>query len=468
MNPLASNSETGWLPDCVYTGVKFETGLAFFANARGGLSRFSREPADLAAARRLPGQAVLPGLVNAHSHAFQRAIRGRTEERSDPQRDTFWTWREKMYHAAARLTDEDIFHTARMAFLEMALGGITTVGEFHYLHHEPDSRVHPDPNFLSHELIRAAREIGLRIALLKCAYVRAGHGRPAHPGQARFLSPDPDDFLSDVARLRSALRLAHPADAAWVGVAPHSVRAVPLEYLRAVGRYARAEQLPLHLHASEQPAENDACRAEYGCTPVALLDRHGLLTPRTTLIHAIHLTADEVAALAAGGATVCACPTSERNLGDGVVPAELFFAAGIPVALGSDSQIQIDLLEDARELEYHLRLQKLQRAVLAPDLAVRLFACATSAGARSLGAPGGELAIGRAADFFSVDLGDPSIAGAGPEALLAQAVFALERTAIRGVWVGGQPVIENGRHPLQNEVVSHFLSVQERLWKAPS
>ena len=284
------------------------------------------------------------------------------------------------------------------------------------------------------------------------------------PLQARFLTPRVDDFISDTEALRSAVASSYAPDRAWVAVAPHSLRAVPLDYLGEVIRYARANDLPVHMHVAEQPAEVEACRAEYGRRPIELLDQHGLLDPRFTAIHAIHITGDEIACLGRAGAAVCACPTTERNLGDGMLPADRLLAAGVRIALGSDSNVQINLLEDGRSLEYHLRMHQLQRAVLNDPLAQRLLACATESGSECLAAPGGALEAGRAADFFTVDLNDPSIAGAGPQSLVTHIVFSLERTAIRDVCVGGEFVVRDGRHPLGEEIVRQFGAMQRALW----
>jgi formimidoylglutamate deiminase len=254
-----------------------------------------------------------------------------------------------------------------------------------------------------------------------------------------------------------------------VGVAPHSLRAVPLDYVLEVAAYARSNDLPLHMHVAEQPAEVEACVEEYDRLPVELLYEHEVLSSRFTAVHAIHITPRDMAHLANAKATVCACPTTERNLGDGAVPADGLFDAGVSIAFGSDSNIQIDPMEDARALEYNLRMKKLERVVLAPgasrdSLAKRLFACATESGARSLQAPGGSLDIGRAADFFTVDLNDPSIAGAGPASLLNHIVFSLEKKAIRDVCVAGRFVVRDGAHPLEEEVAREFAAVQQTLW----
>jgi len=411
-----------------------------------------------------------------------------------------------MYSAATRLTPEDIYDASRMAFLEMTLHGITAVGEFHYLHRQPDGTPYDDPNLLAKEVVRAAGDAGLRIALLRVAYARSGFQTEPNPRQARFIESDPEVYLRnleslihDVARGRSptvregssahdkdgALPDGRASDTAWVGVAPHSVRAVPLDYLHRVIAHANQTNLKVHMHVAEQPAEVSACVAEYGRTPVALLQTEGLLSERFTAVHAIHVTPKAIASFARTGAMVCACPTTERNLGDGVVPADEYFKHGVGICLGSDSHAQIDLLEDARELEYHLRLQKLERAVIsvrsptvregqppdhalpdgrASDTATSLFDCATKNGSRSIGAPGGALELGKPADFFTVALDDPAIAGASTDDLLANIVFSLSRAAVREVVVSGKPIVSAGQHLVQEEIVERFGELQKRLW----
>ena len=304
----------------MYTGGKFESGLAFFADAMGRITRFSREPADIASARRLAGQAALPGLVNAHSHALERIIRGRTERRPRAGPDAIPTWREARDHAVARLSGEDAHDTARMAFLEMMLSGITCVGEFHYLHNPPEGASWPDPSFLAGEILRAAHDVGIRIALLKVACARSC--------PARFITPTPDRFVAEAEALAHLVARNYHVDEAWVGIAPLSLASVPPDYLKAVGAFAHAQRMRLHLPLSEQASDNLACIAENGRTPVALLARHGFLDKRFTAIHAIHLTDEDVELLGAARATVCSCPTSERNLGFGPPPVERLLAAG--------------------------------------------------------------------------------------------------------------------------------------------
>lgn len=486
--PAEPERLVAWLPDWVLSGSRFERGLALVCNSSGEIVRLVRV-SELHDEKRvnLSRRAMLPGMVNAHSHAFQRVLRGRTEYRTSNQQDSFWTWREMMYSAATRLTPEDVYDASRMAFLEMALSGITAVGEFHYLHHAPDGRAYHDPNMLAKEVVRGARDVGLRIALLRVAYARSGFQVEANPKQARFIEREPAIYLKNLERLIDDLNESGgkppsgPANSAtaWVGVAPHSVRAVPLRYLRDVIGYAKEKDLQIHMHVAEQPAEVSACIEEYGRTPIALLDSEGLLGERFTAVHAIHVSPKAIPALARAGALVCACPTTERNLGDGVVPADGYFKHGVRVCFGTDSHAQIDLLEDARELEYHLRLQRLERAVLEVSsevpsvksqvpgpatIAASLFAGATINGAQSIGASGGILEARRPADFFTVDLDDPSIAGSSPDDLLASIVFASSRAAVREVVVGGQPIVSDGQHLIQEEVVERFNDLQKRLW----
>jgi formimidoylglutamate deiminase len=493
------DSTIAWLPDLLFTSGRFESGLALVCHTNGLIAGTKRvdELSDEKRIR-LTNRAMLPGMINAHSHAFQRVLRGRTEFRTSEQKDSFWTWREMMYSAAMRLTPEDIYDASRMAFLEMALSGITSVGEFHYLHHGPDGKPYDDPNLLAKEVIRAANDVGLRIALLRVAYARSGFQAEPNPRQVRFIESDPSIYLKSLQSLIEGVtrgtsptvregssdsnvegnfpdgRANAPSASAWVGVAPHSVRAVPLDQLREVIGYARRNNLKAHMHVAEQPAEVSACVEEYGRTPFALLDTEGLLGEGFTAVHAIHVTPKSIPPFARSGAMVCACPTTERNLGDGVVPADEYFRSGVPICLGTDSHAQIDLLEDARELEYHLRLQKLERAVLsggnptvregATAIAARLFDCATINGARSIGAPGGSLEAGKPADFFTVDLSDPSIAGASKDDLLSSIVFSLSRAAVREVVVGGKPIVSEGQHLIQEEVIERFDELQKRLW----
>lgn len=498
MNTTSTDGLIAWVPDLIYAGGRFESGRALVCDASGEIVDVRRVEELRDEKRiRLSDRALLPSMVNAHSHAFQRVLRGRTEYRTG-DRDSFWTWREMMYSAATRLTPEDVYDASRMAFLEMALCGISAVGEFHYLHHAPDGKPYDDPNQLAKEVVRAAGDVGLRIALLRVAYFRSGFRTDPNPQQARFIESDAETYLKNLQSLVDGVsggtnptvregsseliddgafpdgRANAPHATAWTGVAPHSIRAVPLEYLRDVISHANVNELKVHMHVAEQPAEVSACVEEYGRTPIALLETEGLLSERFTAVHAIHVTPKAMPAFARTGAMVCACPTTERNLGDGVVPADEYLKHGVPICLGTDSHVQIDPFEEARELEYHLRLQRMERAVLdqgsqvsglrSQDLAAQLFACATINGANSIGAPDGALEVGKPADFFTVDLSDPSIAGAAPDDLLSSIMFSASRAAVREVAVGGKPIVSEGQHLIQEEVVDRFGELQKRLW----
>ncbi len=466
---MSNSSLTIWEPELAFVAGTFRSG-EFLSDDTG---HFTKPTEPHAAAKvDLKGRAMLPGLINAHSHAFQRVIRGRTEYRSSTK-DSFWTWREMMYSAANRLTPEDLYDASRMAFLEMALSGVTSVGEFHYLHRDAQGMPYDDPNLLAKQVVRAARDVGLRIALLRVAYARSGFETQPNPQQQRFIEPESNTYLKHLELLDRDLQHEYgDVETVWVGIAPHSVRAVPLPYLKEIIAIADAQKLPVHMHVAEQPAEVSACIKEHGRSPVALLSTERLLSDRFTAVHAIHVTPKAVQMLADSKAMVCACPTTERNLGDGIVPVDTFFSENVSVSLGSDSHVQIDLLEDARELEYHLRLQKLERAVLDPKsetdatsgLAERLFDCATLNGAGSINAPSGAIENGEAADFFTVDLNDPSIAGASRGDLLSAIVFSLSQRAVKDVVVRGKRIIEDGRHSQQDEIVERFKNLQKKLW----
>jgi formimidoylglutamate deiminase len=462
------NDPIGYHPDLIYTEQGWESGKVLVCHEEGRCEEIlpaSEYPGKII---RLPGRAILPGLVNAHSHAFQRVIRGRTEFRSSHSTDSFWTWRETMYSAARRLSPEDIYDASRMAFLEMALTGITTVGEFHYLHYSSEGERYAESNLLAKLVVQAAWEVGIRITLLRVAYLRSGFGLPPNPDQLRFIEPAASSYLGQTVDLQSDL--AKYGNRAKVGLAAHSVRAVPLDQLKRIAEYSTIANLPLHMHVAEQPAEIDACIAEYGAPPVKLLADHGILSKLFTGVHGVHLRPGEIDRLAISGARICACPTTERNLGDGIIPADALLDMGVPLSLGTDSQVQIDLLEDARSLEYQLRLQKLQRNVLVPRkngmdaLAQRLFACATIGGGESLGMGGGKFFPGYPADFFTVDLEDPSIAGANLDDLLPNIVFAGSRAAVKDVCVSGKLIVQDGSHQLHKEIVERFVKLQRKLW----
>lgn len=424
----------------------------------------ARAKAGASATHTLQGRVLLPGLVNAHSHAFQRLIRGRTEYvAAGALADDFWSWREHMYRAAQALTPEDLYITSKQVFIEMARAGITAVGEFHYLHHQADGTPYDDRSELAKQVVRAARDVGLRICLLRVAYARAGHQRPANPQQRRFIDPSAEDALKAVDELRFALR---NDDLVNVGIAPHSVRAVPVTWLKA---FAQLKDLPFHMHVAEQPAEISACVAEHNKRPVELIDSVGLLRPNFTAVHGIHVDQDEIVRMGRAKAMVCACPSTERNLGDGIVPADALLKGGVAISLGSDSQAHVDLLLEARQLDGHMRLLRLKRAVLDPGggdpngLALRLLKMASENGARSIGLNTGALKPGAPADFFTLDLNHPTLLGIAESSVLAGALFCADRSAVREVAVNGRFIVEDGVHKLEAETARQYREVAKRV-----
>lgn len=350
----------------------------------------------------LPGLAI-PGLANTHSHAFHRALRGRTQH----GRGTFWTWRDQMYDLAARLTPDDYLPLARAAYREMVAAGMTSVGEFHYLHHQPGGRPYADPHAMSDALVEAAREAGIRLCLLDTCYLAGGFGVPPEGAQLRYSDGDAAtwaDRVADFAGSRGG------ATDLVVGAAVHSVRAVPADQLATVAEAATGR--PLHVHLSEQRAENDACLAATGLTPTGLLARHGALGPTTTAVHATHLTDDDVATLGGSGTHVAFCPTTERDLGDGVGPSRRLHEAGSPITLGSDSHAVVDHFEEMRALETDERLVTERRGHWS---AGELVAAATGHAGLGFG-DAGEIAVGRRADLVLLDPRSPRTAGTGADA----------------------------------------------------
>jgi formiminoglutamate deiminase len=381
---------------------------------------------------------VLPGLANTHSHAFHRALRGRTQSATA---GSFWTWREQMYSVAARLDPDSYLALARAAYAEMALAGVTCVGEFHYLHHRPDGGAYDDANAMGLAVVQAAREAGLRIALLDTCYLAGGIGEPLGGVQVRFGDGDAARWAQRVEDLRGSV---HGAADVVVGAAVHSVRAVPADQLGTVTGWSH--DAPLHVHLSEQRRENEQCLAAYGVTPTRLLHDRGVLSPRTTAVHATHLTDDDVALLGATATGVCMCPTTERDLADGVGPARRLLAAGSPVSLGSDSHAVVDLFEEARAVELDERLVTRTRGHWS---AGQLLEAATVAGHAALGyADAGHLAAGSWADLVAVRLDSVRTAGGDPGDAAERVVFSATAADVTDVVASGRRVVEGGRHRL--------------------
>lgn len=393
-----------------------------------------------------PGAEVLrgltiPGLANAHSHAFHRALRSTVQVGSG----TFWTWRDFMYKVAQNLTPDTYYALARAAYAEMALAGITNVGEFHYVHHAPGGTPYADPNAMGEALIEAAAAAGIRITLLDTAYLSAGFGEAPEAHQLRFSDGTADAWAERASALKGG---GH----ARIGAAIHSVRAVPADQLATVARWAEERRAPLHVHLSEQTAENDACRAAHGRTPTQLLADHGVLGPRTTGVHNTHLTDADIALLGGTGTGTCMCPTTERDLADGIGPAARLQHAGSPLSLGSDSHAVIDLLEEARAMELNERLRSRTRGHWTANA---LLTAATADGHAALGLPdAGRLEAGALADFTTIALDSVRTAGAVPRLGAETAVFAATASDVRHTVVAGRHIVRDGAHTLVPDVPS--------------
>jgi formiminoglutamate deiminase len=417
----------GAVHDDVYVeieGGRFTSVLLDGQNSRlsGGASPTQRQFHRPAGETNKLAGLTIPGLANCHSHAFHRALRGRTQQ----GRGTFWTWRERMYAVAERLDPDAYLALATATYREMVASGITAVGEFHYLHHQADGTPYDDPNAMGRALQQAAHDAGLRIRLLDTAYLSSGFGEPPVGVQERFSDGTADAWAERVRDLEDA------------GAAIHSVRAVPDDQLRTIVEAGAGK--PLHVHLSEQTAENDACVAAYGATPTQLLADHGVLGPLTSAVHATHLTDDDIGHLGSTRTFACFCPTTERDLGDGIGPSRRLHDAGSPLTLGSDSHAVIDLFEEMRAVELDERLATRERGHWS---AAELLRAATIDGHASLGYDdAGRIAVGARADLVTLDTTTPRTAGTGRDEHTA--VFAASAADVVQVVVDGNVVFTRG------------------------
>jgi formiminoglutamate deiminase len=485
---------TTWFADLAWLGgAGLAAGVVLEDGGDGRLARVATRQDPPAGAVHLPG-IVVPGLANAHSHVFHRALRGRAQAAGAGD---FWRWRDRMYALAAVLDPDGLFDLARATYAEMALAGVTLVGEFHYLHHRPDGRPYGEPNAMGEALVAAAGEAGVRLTLLDACYLRAGFGEepPLAGAQVRFTDGDAEGWAGRVDALAPPATPADPvAGGRWLlGAAVHSVRAVDGRSMAVVADWAERRGAPLHLHLSEQPAENEQALAATGRTPTGLAEDAGVLGPRTVAVHATHPTDGDVKTLGTTGTGVCLCPSTERDLGDGVGPAARLVAAGCPLSLGSDSHAVIDLFEEARLVELHQRLVSLGRGI---HPVAALLAAATSGGYRALGwagdsdgdsdgnrdgdgdgrgdgnrdsdgdgrgdgnrdsdgagrgdgngrVPAGALAEGAPADFVVLDRGSVRLAGLDPDQGAAGVVYAATAADVTDVVVGGRTVVRDRAH----------------------
>ena len=409
---------------------------------------------------------VIPGMPNLHSHAFQRAFAGLTEYRGQAE-DSFWSWRNLMYRFAQRITPESLEAIATWLYIEMLEAGYTSVCEFHYVHHDTDGRPYADDTTLSLALLRAAQTAGIAITLLPVLYQTSGFGaKPPRADQARFIRST-DNMLSLLERLAPAAQ----AQGAVLGLAPHSLRAVPPDSLAAAvqGLTALNPQAPIHIHIAEQTQEVDDCIAWSGQRPVQWLLSHTPVDERWCLVHATHMTPDEYAGAARTGAVAGICPTTEANLGDGIFDMPLWLQHGGRWGVGSDSHACVNAAEELLMLEYGQRLSRRQRNVLAsssqPEVATAMTLQAVQGGAQASGRWGAGAAagivVGQSADWVVLDAQHVALRGLPAPAMLSAHVFASHRTsAIDSVWVGGACRVEQGRHALHGPAASAFAAAR--------
>ncbi|WP_040815558.1 formimidoylglutamate deiminase [Nocardia concava] len=386
---------------------------------------------------------VVPGFANGHSHAFHRALRGRTHG----DRGSFWTWREQMYAVARRLEPDSYYRLARAVYAEMVLAGYTSVAEFHYLHHPGRGQRYADPNEFSHALVAAAADAGIRLTLLDVCYLAGGFGEPTTGVQQRFDDGDAEAWARRVESFDPAGELV------ITGAAIHSVRAVPAEQIPVVVRGAAGR--PLHVHLSEQPRENEECLAVHGCTPTQLLSAAGALIPRTVAVHATHLTPGDIAELS--GCWVCLCPSTEADLGDGIGPARALADAGVRVSLGSDGQSIIDPWFETRALELHERLASGRRGCFEVGELLAAATAHAASGWTNLGA----IAPGRDADLVCVDTESSRTAGAKDAGIL----FAATASDVTDVMIAGRWVVRDRTHRTVTDVPAALATEIGALWQ---
>lgn len=426
MSRLLIQADLTWLGGTFASGVTVAVGVSGRVESVGP-ARHSGSGAF----RRMEGMALLPGFVNAHSHAFQRGLRGAVE-RFSPGSASFWSWREAMYALAAALDREELGQICRRAFAEMRSAGITAVGEFHYLHHDRDGDWAFDD-----VVLEAAAEVGIRLVLLQAYYSAGGIGRPLEPGQQRFATPDLPGYWRQWDRLARQLDPKTQS----LGVVAHSVRAAGLAEIKALHAEAVRRRLPFHIHVEEQRREVEESVAAFGRTPMRVLCDELDTAEGMTAVHCTHTEPADMAAFLERGGRVCVCPLTEANLGDGLPALDPVADVAGRLSLGSDSNARISLLEEMRWLEYGQRLRAETRGVLRGgegDVAPAVMEAATAGGAGALGLPAGRIEAGRWADLAVIDLAHPALAGCDAEHLAEALVCGADNGVVRGTWVGGR------------------------------
>ena len=417
---------------------------------------------DVVTTARLVNGTAIPGMPNAHSHAFQRTIAGLAERRNNNE-DTFWSWREIMYRLAARITPESLNAIAAQVYADMLKAGYTSVCEFHYLHNQPDGKPYDDPLVMCHSLIDAAATAGIGLTLLPTLYQTSDFGGVPPLAMQRRFALDTDSYLSLLGKMRPSAQHAAQME---VGLAFHSLRAVPFESMRSVLDVQPASKV-IHIHIAEQEREVAACSRSLGRRPIEWLMENAPVDSRWCLVHATHASASEVRAVAQTGATVVLCPTTEANLGDGIFPAADYLHAGGTFAIGSDSHIGLSPSEELRWLEYQARLQTCQRNVLVPNtdssVGAFLWKRACDAGARASARRIGALEVGRRADVVVLDSSGPAFVGRVDDAVIDTFVFAAAGNAVRDVMVGGRWLVQDGRHFAETAIAAGYRRAIGRL-----
>jgi formimidoylglutamate deiminase len=449
-------------PELLYHEGAFRSGLAVeYDELRGTITRVLARPDAAGSVTELRGRALLPGFINCHSHSFQRLIRGRTQWKPrGPASSDFWSWRESMYSAVLGISPDALYDVSRFCFMEMLRAGYTTVGEFHYVQRDPSGGEYSDPNELARRVIAAAESVGIRICLLNVCYATGGVGEPLRPEQRRFATPSLDQYLANTSSLSA---LFSGSTLVTVGYAPHSLRAVPRAWLRDIREHATTSGAPMHMHVAEQPAEVEACVQAYGLRPGQLLADDHILDGSFTAIHGTHLDAGEVAVFGASRASVCLCPSTERDLGDGLALIAKMLEARVSLCIGTDSQSIIDPLEELRLIEYNERLRLLRRVVVGSttdderyDTPPQLLSIGTTGGARSLGVNAGAFEAGMSADFVGIDLEHDALAGWNTDSLAALIMLSAPASVVCDVWVNGMQRIIARRHAAEEEITRAY------------
>ena len=438
----------GWADD-----VRLEVGADGIATVDAGAT---------ASASDIEVGIVIPGLCNAHSHAFQRALAGRTEERSPAARDTFWTWRKRMYELAARVDGDALAGIAAQAYVEMLESGYTSVAEFHYLHHDVNGA---DDSTMHRALAAAAERSGIRMTYVPVLYERAGFEDAEPAGYQAQFALDLERFVLHFEAARDRL-----PERGGLGIGAHSLRAVSKTSLAEIAAIARREQVPLHLHIAEQQREVDQCMAAYGRRTVRWLLENHAVDAHWCLVHATHMDADETESLAASDAVVCLCPSTEANLGDGLFPLHRYLSHGGRIAIGSDSHVSINPFEELRWLEYGQRLASQSRNIASlqeAHVGRELFSRALAGGAQAVGQNLVGLQVGAAADLVVLYDDDPMLVGHDDDSLLDALVFSGYRLPIDGVMVNGEWCVVGGNHVKRDDSRAVFAAVLQRIGVSP-